>query len=50
MSCSSLLTLFPHLRAFHLDAVQVDANGITLDLHANRRSARCAICRVAVCP
>jgi len=44
MSSSSLLTLFPHLRAFHLDVVQVDADGITLDLHANRRSARCPLC------
>jgi transposase len=44
MSSSRLLTLFPHLRAFHLDAVRVATDGITLDLRPTRRSARCPLC------
>ncbi len=44
MGIPRLLTLFPHLRAFRLDAVHVAADGINLDLHATRRSARCPLC------
>lgn len=44
MSSSRLLTLFPHLRAFRVDAVRVATDGITLDLQATRRSARCPFC------
>lgn len=44
MSSSRLLTLFPHLRAFRLDAMQVGADAITIDLQAMRRSARCPLC------
>ena len=44
MSSSRLLTLFPHLRAFRVDAVHVVAEGITLDLQVMRRSARCPLC------
>lgn len=44
MSSSRLLTLFPHLRAFRVDAARVATDGITLDLQARRRSARCPLC------
>jgi transposase len=44
MSSARLLTLFPHLRAFHFDAAHVAADGIILDLHASRGSARCPHC------
>jgi transposase len=44
MGTPPLLTLFPHLRAFRVDAVRVSADGITLDLRVARRSARCPLC------
>jgi len=44
MSAFCLLTLFPHLRGFRLDAFAVTADGITLNLRAMRRSARCPLC------
>ena len=44
MPSSRLLSLFPHLRAFRLDAVQVSADAITLDLQAMRRAAHCPLC------
>jgi len=39
-----LLTLFPHLRGFHLDAVSVSGDGATLDMHTTRRFAPCSLC------
>jgi len=44
MGSSRLLSLFPHLRGFRLDAMHVAADGITLHLRGTRRAARCPLC------
>lgn len=44
MCASRLLTMFPHLRGFRLDAIAATADGVTLERSAARGSASCPLC------